>query len=915
MSTPVAAARQPSPAPKEKKKDQDLSELLDVTAGMRSRLLTSWKVMLKDSMTGDPDMWTCVRHIYAGAVENVWVDVEHEVERSLEKAAVVRTERERHEKQGPTSKHALKLGYLQCRAFMLSHFLPFNKSIFGKLNDPIYVVMYLITLLPIQGLRVAFFSIILLMLFFPGPPDEFQLINFILLFKGMQFLTGGIVQLALGSYKYFACYSWHKDNVLECIMVQGPGTGNFWHMLLDYLGNILLVWVAFFALPYARNLVAMTTKRSLERQRSVREEERRRSSVDEEVDVPQFGGLAIRGGKMRRLIQYDMACFSLSVVALFVVTLLTDGLQPTWFEMTESPQFKANVFWCMVLYGMLSFPFLMFQLPFFLSVLTHSDPSGFNRHGACVPFGLEPVKTQEVAGAAMEAGSSYSTWYAAANTITTLLRIAENGRVARGGDSRGDYQKGDFSRGLYNKILGGGPQPKSRSKSTRSSLGDGPVEGSRAVTSTVSSATSGSSRITGPSIAAQGRQLHGSLATAEYQLGHFSLGLWAMMAGGSKNEDEMPVTLAIASVRIPAEDVEKGLKDKVIFCIRVDPEGSLDAEYAMEPWSVLKCYSDFHELSEFLGPTCQSYTDAPFPTRMYMMRLDEEVIEARRAGLEAWLNKVIYDAAGSSAEWGRPLHDFLYSNGSTAVKSRGAPGGSEGGLPSVPEHSDGEGAPGRFGKSGTSSVPTNWFRSLGFVQRGEDEASSSEAPSLGSNQNHTGFRDTVKTWFCAGPEVLEDEESQGQQEDPHVVHRSPVQCTETLSDFLSETSSDGDDIPRRNNSGTHRKRSASGSPTRRPKRSPRRNHMSSSGSGQQLHQASLEAWSHQQIQHPQQPQQQLQQQLEPQLWQEVTVTNTFSSDWLTPLLQDAGPGDPLLPVVPGPAQVYLRASLGDEFED
>jgi len=59
----------------------------------------------------------------------------------------------------------------------------------------------------------------------------------------------------------------------------------------------------------------------------------------------------------------------------------------------------------------------------------------------------------------------------------------------------------------------------------------------------------------------------------------------------------------------------------------------------------------------------------------------------------------------------------------------------------------------------------------------------------------------------------------------------------------------------------------------------------------------------------------LQQQLEPQLWQEVTVTNTFSSDWLTPLLQDAGPGDPLLPVVPGPAQVYLRASLGDEFED
>ena len=38
---------------------------------------------------------------------------------------------------------------------------------------------------------------VLAMLRFPGPPDEFQLVNYILVFKGAQFITSGFADFNL----------------------------------------------------------------------------------------------------------------------------------------------------------------------------------------------------------------------------------------------------------------------------------------------------------------------------------------------------------------------------------------------------------------------------------------------------------------------------------------------------------------------------------------------------------------------------------------------------------------------------------------------------------------------------------------------------------------------------------------------
>ena len=159
-----------------------------------------------------------------------------------------------------------QLRYCGLRAFVLHHYLPHDRTIFGKLKDPVYLLLTAVTLLPVHLLRVAFFSAILLMIVVPGPPDEFQLVSFILNFKGTQFLNAGLLMMARGALEYFACFSFHKDRILQCVADSGPGAeGSLFLGVMDYLGSCLLVWVAFWALPHSKKYVVKKVGR-LERQ-------------------------------------------------------------------------------------------------------------------------------------------------------------------------------------------------------------------------------------------------------------------------------------------------------------------------------------------------------------------------------------------------------------------------------------------------------------------------------------------------------------------------------------------------------------------------------------------------------------------------------------------------------------------------
>jgi len=290
--------------------------------------------------------------------------------------------------------------YYRVRAFLLHHYLPSDKSIFGKVKDPVYCAISIFILLPVHLVRVLFFVFILVFLIFPGPPDEFQLINYILLFKGSQFLSAGIFSMGLGAVQYFLCFCTHKEDLLNCISSAGPGGGEaVIPGLQDYLGSVILPWIAFSALPYSRRYVKRTFVGRVSGEPPIDEEEEAAETV--KYCCFECRVVKTKGGRLRHLLRYDVKCFIFSLLVLLLLTGWTWSreLEHTkqhgfYAWLRDSPQFKEDFFWCKVLYGLLSLPFLPFMIPLLLQILTHCEFTGYNEKGACVEF-IYPNRYEE----------------------------------------------------------------------------------------------------------------------------------------------------------------------------------------------------------------------------------------------------------------------------------------------------------------------------------------------------------------------------------------------------------------------------------------------------------------------------------------------------------------------------------------
>ncbi|CAE8640033.1 unnamed protein product, partial [Polarella glacialis] len=540
---------------------QAKANLLEVTAPVRRKLLVHLRDMLKGRMLSDPAMWTWLRSAAGTAIDQMWGDFAHEVERGLH-ATLVQQQAE-SDAAGPSGRFSC---WWRFRAFVLHHYLPHNRSFFGKLQDPVYIAIYLATLIPIHGVRVTIFAVILLMLMFPGPPDEFQMINFILLFKGMQFLTSGLIAMGLASFKYFRCFSWYKEDPLSCIDASGPGASAM-GLAVDYLGSITLVWIAFSLLPASRSLT------------------QRHTALDQDG----------AGGRLRHLLFYDMKCFAVSLLALFLLTAATcddvrleSGVVQQFSQLIGQRQFRENVFWCTVIYSLLSLPFTAFAIPGLQTILTHSDPTGYNRQGACVVWRLAHASANQVPRAPEQAYDPFD-WYA--KVATKVFTVMERGREARGVEEVASWEFRDLSRGLWLKLFRRSQEARARPASAESPS-SAPADGK--VASFMRQVTS------------LGREARGG--DSPYRFGDFSRGLYWTVKAGRRDSDcpSYPaasvhqVPLGVSSVRFVPEDEEE-IDGHVFFCIEVIAEGSLDAEGGAEPWRVGRRYGQFRELALQLG--------------------------------------------------------------------------------------------------------------------------------------------------------------------------------------------------------------------------------------------------------------------------------------------------------------------------
>jgi len=363
--------------------------VMDLSKPVRKQAFAAAGQSIKAAAVSDPDMWPFMRTLTGELIDTVWEDIEEEAERGLE-MGIFKDLAPEQQVAMPFEGPLWKKMFLRTRAFVLHHFLPFDKSIYGMLKDPFYLLFFGITCIPFYSARVFFYSLILLLLATsPDGVDEYQLIGFILSSKGMQFLTSGVLQNALGAGQYY--YAIHFcDLQEECIARHTPGQGEpLVFALIDFFGSVSLVWMAFYLLPRSSKH-GLQTERATLRQQTMPEFQR--SAL-----LASGTNRGTGGGRLRGSLHWDLACFVLCSAGLVALQSCT-----AWAE------FLANLFWCRVVYSMLSFPFFIFFLPGFRQLLTHAEPTGFARDGRCVPYKLRalPEAAQPLLGTGASSPSS-----------------------------------------------------------------------------------------------------------------------------------------------------------------------------------------------------------------------------------------------------------------------------------------------------------------------------------------------------------------------------------------------------------------------------------------------------------------------------------------------------------------------------
>lgn len=619
---------------KQSRQDKAAQDFLDITEPIRRQMVVKVREVVKESVLADPDMWKCVRSGLAAAVDQAMNDVELEIERNLH-AVMLRTASEAQE-EGPTGRCFMWCWY-KCRAWVLHHYLPHDLYYFSKLKDPVYFVFSILVLLPIHGLRVSLYAVLLLMLAYPSPPDEYQLINFIVMCKGMQFLTSGVLQTFSASLSYYYCFSTRKDDLLACNNTMGPGaTGK--GLAVDYLGSITLVWIAFALLKRAKRHADPLRKKREALQKS--ESAAANKILDDEA-----------GGRLHSLLAYDRRCFYVTILLLSGLTIATCGecwlfdgsplsIWESMLVLVESPQFSANIFWCCVLYSILSAPFFPFIIPALQTMLCHCDATGYNEHGACVSF-VDPAQKKAEEGAKEKSHMDLST---PAQLATSVLRILNEGRRSRDQNSEEfEYKFGDFTRGVVTKLTKRRPvdEPPDVESGAAGSSGESAhtpfrLFGRRQQPETINED--------------DGEEQKEATLKDQYK---------ALIAGPPGE------ALRVAALRIPG--TFKTQDGVTMFRIELDMRPSKDgsdSSVAAPRVVTAHRFSQFKTLSLALGQRCLEFPGAKFPP-YYMIPATKAKLEQRRAGLEGWLQSLVQDEAvtADGGQWAAVMRVFLAPSG------------------------------------------------------------------------------------------------------------------------------------------------------------------------------------------------------------------------------------------------------------
>jgi len=320
------------------------------------------------------------------------------------------------------------------RARFLHATQPADCTLFQNLREAGPLMLTVISLYPLTSVPLFFFTLI-----FINKTDEFQLVNFILKFKGAQFISAGIIPAAQTGMKlFFSCFKnvAVNDHDYESLLPEGmcvitaPGPSK-WHLLVLEPLRIVLLYIAAYllykggyggieeikALEAARTdaadgcLDGVVDKKVLKekgkeargqgtpRNHAGAHADPRSASPVEHSSTPrdhrekeeitfeaknaaigiarlQYKAKVCNGFMLPSFLLYDF-CVVLTLTFAFGMALFSVE-EPGWMVWTCAYYFR-------MIYSVFSFPFLVFLIPIVGPSLHHAKPTAYDKQGMLVP--------------------------------------------------------------------------------------------------------------------------------------------------------------------------------------------------------------------------------------------------------------------------------------------------------------------------------------------------------------------------------------------------------------------------------------------------------------------------------------------------------------------------------------------------
>ena len=238
------------------------------------------------------------------------------------------------------------------RAHVLYHMFPHDKTIWASIKDPWWwFYTQALGAFPLWGVTTVWWFVVLLCKWSESPVDEFQLVDFVVSFKASQFTTACIQAMVVGASLYVSC-------IPDCSSGAPGSEPKFRETVWLFFARFFLCWVALALLPWSAV----------------------KGGYHYEPVRGELASVTRKGGRVWYWMYYDLAIFAGCMALIYFIFTQdgADGLGGTNWVV------NAQLFHVKVVYGMLSFPWVILKLPMMYSLILSLKPTKYNRRGETV---------------------------------------------------------------------------------------------------------------------------------------------------------------------------------------------------------------------------------------------------------------------------------------------------------------------------------------------------------------------------------------------------------------------------------------------------------------------------------------------------------------------------------------------------